>query len=42
MTEDASEYLAGWVARKYKKKFPELGSTSTTFNSSNVSDNNYL
>lgn len=42
MTEDAIEYLAGWVAKKYKQKFPELGSTTTTFNSSNVRDHNYL
>lgn len=42
MSEDAIEYLAGWVARKYKQKFPELGSITTTFNSSNISDHNYL
>ncbi|XP_022161005.1 uncharacterized protein LOC111027089 [Myzus persicae] len=27
---DATEYLAGWVAKKYKLQFPELGSTTTT------------
>lgn len=42
MTEDATEYLAGWVAKKYKDKFPELGITTTKFNNSNVSDHNYL
>jgi len=30
---DATEYLAGWVAKKYKLQFPELGSTTTTVNS---------
>lgn len=26
MTKDAVEYLIGWVAKKYRKKYPELGS----------------
>lgn len=30
MTQDAVEYLIGWVAKKYRKKYPELGSTTTT------------
>jgi len=30
--EDAIEYLAGWVAKKYKVQFPELGSTTTQCN----------
>jgi len=29
MTEDAVEYLAGWIAKKYRQKFPELGCTTT-------------
>ncbi|KAF0752869.1 Uncharacterized protein FWK35_00021996 [Aphis craccivora] len=29
MTKDAVEYLIGWVAKKYRKKYPELGSTTT-------------
>jgi len=29
MTEDAVEYLAGWVANKYRQKFPKLGCTTT-------------
>jgi len=24
MTKDAVEYLIGWVAKKYRKKYPEL------------------
>ncbi|CAI6371569.1 unnamed protein product [Macrosiphum euphorbiae] len=28
MTKDAVEYLIGWVAKKYRKKYPELGSTT--------------
>lgn len=32
MEEDATEYLAGWVAKKYKIQFPELGSTTTKCN----------
>jgi len=27
MTQDAVEYLAGWIAKKHKKKFPEIGCT---------------
>lgn len=42
MTKDTIEYLAGWVAKKYKQKFPNLGSTTTTFNSSYEKDHNYL
>ncbi|KAF0762911.1 Uncharacterized protein FWK35_00018629 [Aphis craccivora] len=29
MTKDVVEYLIGWVAKKYRKKYPELGSTTT-------------
>lgn len=32
MEEDATEYLAGWVAKKYKIQFPELGLTTTKCN----------
>jgi len=32
MSRDALEYLAGWVAKKYKLQFPELGSTTTLYN----------
>ncbi|XP_050059969.1 uncharacterized protein LOC126551190 [Aphis gossypii] len=32
MAQDAVEYLAGWVARKYRILFPELGSTTTEIN----------
>lgn len=32
MEEDATEYLAGWVAKKYKIQFPELGSITTKCN----------
>lgn len=33
MVQDAVEYLAGWVARTYRHKFPELGLTTTEQNS---------
>jgi len=29
MTNDAVEYLAGWIAKKYQLKFPELGSITS-------------
>lgn len=29
MVQDAVEYLAGWVAKTFRLKFPELGSTTT-------------
>lgn len=29
MVQDAVEYLAGWVAKIFRLKFPELGSTTT-------------
>ncbi|KAL4126486.1 hypothetical protein QTP88_010708 [Uroleucon formosanum] len=29
MTKDAVEYLIGWVTKKYRRKYPELGSTTT-------------
>lgn len=29
MTQDAVEYLAGWIAKKFKIKFPEIGCTTT-------------
>lgn len=29
MQENAIEYLAGWIAKKYRLQFPELGSTTT-------------
>lgn len=41
MTQDSIEYLAGWVAKKYKSKFPELGST-TSQKSSLINEHNYL
>jgi len=30
LTTDATEYLAGWVSKKYKLQFLELGLTTTT------------
>lgn len=33
MEENAIEYLAGWIAKKYRLQFPELGSTTTQCNS---------
>jgi len=41
MTQDAIEYLAGWIAKKYRMKFPELGCTTTQLNTSRVNDHNY-
>jgi len=41
MTQDATEYLAGWIAKKYRIKFPELGCTITQLNTSRVNDYNY-
>lgn len=32
MTNDAIEYLAGWIAKKFRSKFPELGSTTSWVN----------
>lgn len=32
MGRDAIEYLAGWVAKKFRQQFPELGSTTTQYN----------
>ena len=34
MTLDAVEYLAGWLAKKYRSKIPEIGCTTTEFNKS--------
>lgn len=31
MVQNAIEYLAGWVAKTFRLKFPELGSTTTKF-----------
>lgn len=42
MTQDAAEYLAGWVAKKYKQKFLELGCTTTEFHTSSNNDHSYL
>ncbi|KAF0724973.1 THAP-type domain-containing protein [Aphis craccivora] len=41
MTQDATEYLAGWIAKKFRIKFPEFGCTTTQFNTSRVNDHNY-
>lgn len=41
MSLDAVEYLAGWVAKKYRYKYPELGSTSTEVNKTSK-DHDYL
>lgn len=32
MNRDAIEYLAGWVAKKYRLQFSEFGSTTTQYN----------
>lgn len=42
MTQDAVEYLAGWVARKYKIKFPELGSITAAKKSKMINEHDYL
>lgn len=39
MTQDAVEYLAGWIAKKHKKMFPEICCTTTQLNTSR--DHNY-
>lgn len=41
MEEDAIEYLAGWVAKKYKLQFPELGSTTTQCNLELTQEHDY-
>lgn len=38
MVQDAVEYLAGWVAKTFRLKFPELGSTTTEQNSKKSSN----
>jgi len=40
ITQDATEYLAGWIP-KYRIKFPELGCTTQQLNTSRVNDHNY-
>ncbi|VVC45258.1 87kDa Transposase [Cinara cedri] len=42
MTEDAVKYLAGWVAKKNKQKFPELGCTTTESKISSINEHDYL
>ncbi|KAF0751413.1 Uncharacterized protein FWK35_00017338 [Aphis craccivora] len=39
--EDATEYLAGWVAKKFKIQFPELGSTTTKCNLESPLEHDY-
>jgi len=41
MEEDATEYLAGWVAKKFKIQFPELGSTTTKCNLESPLEHDY-
>ncbi|CAI6375222.1 unnamed protein product [Macrosiphum euphorbiae] len=42
MTNDAVEYLAGWVAKKHKLKFPEIGSITASKKSRATNDHDYL
>lgn len=42
MTEDAVEYLAGWIAKKYRQKFPELGGTTTEAKVKSIDEHDYL
>jgi len=42
MTNDAVEYLAGWVAKKRKLKFPEIGSITTAKKSRATNEHDYL
>lgn len=42
MTNDAVEYLAGWVAKKHKSTFPEISSTTTATKSRALNDHDYL
>lgn len=37
MSKDAIEYLTGWVAKKYRFKYPEIGSTTTELMKSKMS-----
>lgn len=36
MTEETTQYLAEWVAKKYNHKYAELGSSTTALKISNV------
>jgi len=43
MEIDSIEYLAGWVAKKYRSIMPEIGCTTTEFNkTNNLSGHDYM
>jgi len=42
MIEDAVEYLAGWIPKKYREKLSELGCTTTESKIKSIDEHYYL
>jgi len=42
MTNDAVEYLAGWISKKHKLKFPEIGSITAAKKSRATIEHDYV